>query len=291
MASEDREDFLTEDPDIPGQKFCLISFLSPEKVLAKKDHFFFEKFLNTFEFNFRVKSYEAFLMEKVKGINDRLNTEADKAENQDMSGVAQVLRDSRVRIDELMGDLQTYFKDNQSELKASKIRETYDEFYQINREKLEDDFFAANDFRTTVRGIKIRGTYGSKEEAVARSKKLQRIDPVHNIFLAEIGKWLPWDPDPSQIPEQEYAEEKLNTLMKKYKENEEARENFERENRERLAKLSKKPKVGMERVEDAAPASIAGEAAPPQDYTSMFSESGPADLAIARKMERDAASK
>ena len=66
MAAVDREDFLTEDADIPGQKFCLLSFLSPEKVLAKKEHHFFEKFLKTFEFNFRTTSYEKFLMEKVK---------------------------------------------------------------------------------------------------------------------------------------------------------------------------------------------------------------------------------
>ena len=39
--AEEREDFLTEDADVPGQKFCLLSFLSPEKVLANKDMFFF----------------------------------------------------------------------------------------------------------------------------------------------------------------------------------------------------------------------------------------------------------
>ena len=27
------EDYLTEDPEVPGQKYCLLSFLSPENVL------------------------------------------------------------------------------------------------------------------------------------------------------------------------------------------------------------------------------------------------------------------
>jgi hypothetical protein len=31
-----KEDFLDEDNEIPGQRFCLLSFLSPEKVLEKK---------------------------------------------------------------------------------------------------------------------------------------------------------------------------------------------------------------------------------------------------------------
>ena len=37
----EKEDFLEEDQEIPGQKFCLLSFLSPEKVLASKDSFLF----------------------------------------------------------------------------------------------------------------------------------------------------------------------------------------------------------------------------------------------------------
>jgi hypothetical protein len=286
MAAVDREDFLTEDADIPGQKFCLLSFLSPEKVLAKKEHYFFEKFLKTFEFNFRTTSYEKFLMEKLKAVNDALSLEADKADTQDLSGVAQVLRNNRVRVDTLMGDLQTYFKTAQAELSVSKVRETYDEFYQQNREKLEDEFYAVNEFRTTVRGVKVRGTYGSKEEAVARSKKLQRQDTLHNIFLGEIGKWLPWDPEPSQVGEQEYAEEELNTLMKKYKENEEARETYERENRVRLAKQSKVAKVGIERVEEGTNVVEAANTA--EVYHSMFNSDEKPDLAIARKMERDA---
>jgi hypothetical protein len=49
MANPDVEDFLTEDPEIPSQRFVLLSFLSPEKVLARKDLFFFEEFLKNYE--------------------------------------------------------------------------------------------------------------------------------------------------------------------------------------------------------------------------------------------------
>lgn len=275
---EDREDFLTEDSDVPGQKFCLLSFLSPERVLANKDMFLFEKFLTNFELSFRVKTFETFLMSTVKEVNDKLNAEADKADEKDLSGAAQVLRDSRVRVDTIMDGLQTYFKGAQADLKVSKLKEAYDDFLFTNRTKLEDEFFTKNDFRTTVRGIKVRGSYNSKEEAVARSKKLQRMDPLHNIYVADVGKWLPWDPEPSEISEQEYAEEKLNTLMKKYKENEEARDMFERENRSKATQGSKKKVVGITR-EDSAD----GQAS--EEYHSMFGTSGPADLAMARKME------
>ena len=281
MATE-REDFLTEDVEIPGQKFCLLSFLSPEKLLANKDVFFFSKFLDTFEYNQRVTSFESFLMTTVKSVNDHINAEADKAENMDLSGVAQSLRASRVHLDDVMDKFQMYVKEKQSELKESKIKELYDDFLFTNKEKLEESFYIQNEFRTSVRGLKIRGVYASNEEAVARSKKLQRNDTLHNIFVGEVGKWLPWDPAPSEVADQEYAEEKLNTLMKKYKENEDAREQYEREKRSNMQGSSKPrvgPKESVNTIEGAS-TDVSGES-----YSSMFNDSGPADLAMARKME------
>jgi hypothetical protein len=43
-GSNVREDFLDEDNEIPSQRFVLLSFLSPEKVLARKDQYIFEQF-------------------------------------------------------------------------------------------------------------------------------------------------------------------------------------------------------------------------------------------------------
>lgn len=281
--SEDREDFLTEDAEIPSQKFVLLSFLSPEKVLRDKNLYFFQKFLESYEFNSRTKNLETFLMETTAGINEKLEKEAAAAESADLSGVAVTLRSGKIRVDGLMDRLQDFIKKNERELRESKLKEAYDDFLYAARDKLEDEFFTKNEFRTTVRGIKVRGVFSSQAEAVARSKKLQRSDPIHNIFVGEVGKWLPWDPEPSQVAEQEYAEEQLNTLMKKYKENEEAREQFQREMR---SKSNKKVGLNISREEgaEAAPAiTDAGAAAGTAQFGEMFGAAGPADLAIARK--------
>ena len=291
-----REDFLDEDAPIPGQKFCLLSFLSPEKVLAKKDVFMFEKFLKGYEFASRTKNLEAFLMTTMKSFNAKIDKEADALLEKDLSGAADVCRASKVRLDTIMDEFHTFVKGNERELRESKLKEAYDDFIYANKVKLEDEFFAANEFRTTVRGLKIRGTYASQEEAVARSKRLQRLDPLHNIFVAECGKWLPWDPEPSDVAEQEYAEEQLNTLMKKYKENEELKEQFQREQRGRATAGSRKaaeagPNLAITREDDTAgaasvPAGGAGDAAGIASFSDMFGSAGPADLAIARKMEK-----
>lgn len=69
----------------------------------------------------------------------------------------------------------------------------------------------------SIRGLKVRGIYGTKPEADNRAKELQEIDPDFHVFVGEVGKWLPWDPDPSDVKDQVYQEKELNDLMKGYK--------------------------------------------------------------------------
>lgn len=284
----EREDFLEEDAEIAGQKYCLLSFLSPEKVLADKNLFMFEKFLQVYEFQSRTKGMEEYLMKTITEINSKLDAEADSLLAQDLSGASDICRKSKIRLDKTMDSLHEFIQGNQKELRDSKLKDAYDEFIYANRTKMEDEFYVKNEFRTTVRGLKIRGTYASQEEAVARSKKLQRQDTLHNIFVGEVGKWLPWDPQPSDIKEQEYAEDQLNTLMKKYKENEEHRESFQRERRTANTR-SKNTASSMEVVGNDT--SIVGAPAGEVDqFSSMFGVSGPADLAMARKMDASGAS-
>lgn len=63
-----------------------------------------------------------------------------------------------------------------------------------------------------IRGLKIRGVYASKEEADQRAKNLQTIDSDFHVFVGEVGKWLPWDPDPNSVEDQVYREENLMKL-------------------------------------------------------------------------------
>lgn len=291
-TAEPREDFLEEDQEIPGQKFCLLSFLSPEKVLANKDAYFFSQFVKDYEVQYKTKKLEGFLVDMVRGVNSKLEEEAVKFEKQDLSGAALLCRSSQIKIENVLADLEGYVRKNLKEITATKISEEYDDFMYKNKTKLEDEFYAKNNFRTTVRGLKVRGVYSSQQEAIARSKKLQRADPIHNIFVGEIGKWLPWDPSPNDVAEQEYAEEQLNTLMKKYKENEEAREEFYQKQR----KEGRQAGRGVHTM-GATEASPAESALPTTDgsmfstaggnsYSSMFS--GPADLALQRKLDKDA---
>jgi hypothetical protein len=71
----------------------------------------------------------------------------------------------------------------------------------------------------SVRGLKIRGVFETKDDADKHAEELRSVDPDFHVFVGEIGKWLPWDPDPNSIEDQRFKEKQLNDLMKGYKDN------------------------------------------------------------------------
>jgi hypothetical protein len=280
----DNEDYLSEDPEISSQKIVLLSFLSPEKILANKEQFLFKKFLSDYNLQWRTKKLEVWLAAKVQEVNSKLDILASGLERQadlsgsgslDISGLPQKIRDSCLRVDRMVEDFQQHVRKNLEEIQVSDINREYDDFIFEKSSALEEEFFAANDFKTTIRGIKVRGVFSSEAEASVRAKRLQRSDPNFNIYMGSVGKWMAWEPEPGKVTTQEYANEQLNTLMKKYKDNEEARETFYNE--------QKTKRVGTARTRDVTSTGLEG------NFDSMFS--GPADLAISRKAENSSEAK
>ena len=220
------EDFLDEDPEISGQRYVLLSFISPEKVLEKKDLHFFKRFLESYEVNWKLKNLEKYMVDISKNINDQLDDRARELEKNDQFDQAAICRKNRVKVDSLMEEYNGFVQKNRMEINKTKIAEAYDDFMYSNKTKLEEEFYTLNEFRTSVRGIKVRGVYGNPKEAELKAKKFQSKDKYHNIFIGDVGKWLPWDPQPHEVKEQEYGQDQLNTLMQKYKENEDNRDKF-----------------------------------------------------------------
>lgn len=123
--------------------------------------------------------------------------------------------------------------------------------------------FSGNPVDTSnhAKGIKIRGVYSTIEEAKKRCDQIRKFDPYFNVFVGEVGKWLPWDDDAEKAEDQEYAEEKLNQIMKTYKEQQikakefnEFRKQQEIENAIKLAQ-NKKKTVEEDESSDSEPES------------------------------------
>lgn len=292
-AEAEREEYLEADKEIPGQKYVALSFISPENVLENKDVYMFNAFVNDYEIQYKIKATENFLMKEMRRVTETLSKAEDaiqnmqsKVENKtvevsDISGAIADFKKTRLDLSrDTAVDLENFVKENMREFKETKIQEDYETFIFKNRKRLEAEFFEKNSFRTTVRGLKVRGTYDTFEEAQHRAKTLQKLDPSFSVFVGQVGFWLPWDPRPSEIQNQEYAEDQLNNLMKNYKDNEVKKDEFfESQKRERLAGAkvrSGAPTVGP--VDKPVTVDL------PQN---MFEEP---DLAIARKKAAEASS-
>jgi hypothetical protein len=300
-AAEPEEDFLTEDPEISSQKFVLLSFLSPEKILKNKDIFLFQQFLKDYAVQWRTSRLEAWLAEQVNSLNAKLEGVAGSLDKQDLSGAAVEVRRNLLRVDTLVEEFQQYVRKNTREINESTLKDDYETYVFKNGAKLEDEFFKINDFHTTIRGIKVRGVFSSEVEASARAKRLQKSDPNFNIYMGAVGKWMAWEPDPNNVGDQEYANEQLNTLMKKYRENEENREVFYNEQKKSRIGTAKTAGAAASKTTltesttdapldgrnaDAATTPFTQGAGEAGSYAGLFG--GPADLAIQRKMEREA---
>ena len=213
-------DLCDEDTPIAGQKFACMSFVSPEKILQKREVYLFNQFIKNWEFSKSMERYFEF----IHFISYKHNLKAET----------------------LVGDFNDFVKEESDKLQKSGIDDDYKNFMDKQEDKLTEKFNRENAFQTSVRGVKIRGVYPSQEEAEDKCKKLREHDPNHDIYVGPVGIWVPWDPDAYKTGRVEHMEEELNALHAEKMKNEEmAKKEFEERVRET------KKKAIMDNIEKA----------------------------------------
>jgi hypothetical protein len=89
--------------------------------------------------------------------------------------------------DDLSNDLKEFVKEEQENLSKSNMDDEYKTYVDNNEEELEKSFNIAHSFETSVRGLKIRGSYPTVEEAEMRAKLLRETDPNHDVFVGPVN--------------------------------------------------------------------------------------------------------
>lgn len=209
----ERVDYLDEDPEIPTQKYCIVSFLSPERVIQDKNRFFFERFIQFMDYDWKVKGLEHFM--------------------------AFLSKKYSLKIDDLLKDAEEFAKVRDAEIRQTDVEEQYQVFLLKHEKELQEQYDNKVEFRSNIRGVKVRRCFATVEEAQVMAKVFQRKYPKDNLYIGKVGAWLPWDPSEHLMPEVEYAEKELNELMRRYKENEANKEIFFAEERESKIKAQK----------------------------------------------------
>jgi tRNA(His) 5'-end guanylyltransferase len=198
-------DLLEEDKPIAGQKFVCLSFVSPEKIIKQKEEFLYEEFIKQWDFKKSMEKFTQFL-----------NFVAFKYPS--------------LSFDKLMADFNDFTKEEGESLKlASSISDDYKTFIDNNEEQLDQKFGELHQFQTSTRGIKVRGVFPTQGEAELRCKLLREVDSNHDIYVGQVGMWVPFHPDAYKTGRVEYMEETLNQLMADKKKNEDmAKHDFEK---------------------------------------------------------------
>ena len=196
-------DLCDEDQPLAGQKFACMSFISPEKILKKREVFIFDQFVKQWDFTKSMEKFSDFL----QFISFKYN----------------------LNIEDVLKDMKDFSKEEETRLREGSVEDDYKNFLDKQEDKLTEQFNREHSYQTSVRGLKIRGVFPTQEEAEMRCKKLREYDPNHDIFVGPVGMWVPWDPDAYKTGRIEFLEDELNQLhQEKLKNEERAKQEFER---------------------------------------------------------------
>ena len=196
-------DLCDEDPPIAGQKFCCMSFVSPEKILKKREVLLFNSFVKNWDFAKSMERYQDFL----QFLSFKYH----------------------LKVDDVINDFNDFVKEEGDKIKSVGVEDDYKNFVDKHEEKFNEQFNRDHAFQTSVRGLKVRGVYSTQEEAENKCKSLRKQDPNHDIFVGPVGIWIPWDPDAYKTGKVEFLEEELNQLHHEKLKNETlAKEEFDK---------------------------------------------------------------
>jgi hypothetical protein len=236
-----KQDNLKEDPPIKNQNVCLLSFVSPEDQIKKRQLFLLNKFMynygnkNLLESSQRVVDYINQVSRKnFEKVMEEYNDPENTIKQLVYAELEKINKNSQLNSDDILTEtLREYTLDD------TIIDEAYTQFELEQGEALTNEFNGQNENMTSTRGIKIRGIFDTPEKAEEHSKYLrEHIEPHHNIYSASVGKWLPWNPNPDLI-HSDYMLEELNELMGKYNKNAQEKEiQFENRKTELMNKPS-----------------------------------------------------
>jgi hypothetical protein len=185
-------DLLDEDKPIAEQKFCCLSFVSPENEIKDKKRFMFESFLKEYDFN---KSMEKFI-QFVNYISYKYS----------------------INSEEIVTEFKSFVESERPSLTKS-CEDDYKTFLDNNEDRLEKAFNEKHNFQTSVRGLKVRGVFPSQQEAELRCKMLREADPNHDVYVGPVGIWVPFHPEAYKTGNVQYLETELNELMHEKKKN------------------------------------------------------------------------
>ena len=226
-----KDDEIVLNKHVDRLSWGVVKFISPENVIEKKTLFD----LNQFLYHDVNKQLVDMCHNIVININNEFNNKVEACISK--------LKNSKSGSDHELADLLKETISNlflneevqnakilrQYRLDQSELQDRFETYKLENRQSLENEFSQQVTKQTCVRGLKLSGAFETLGEARERAKHVNKIEPHINAYAVPLNVWIPWDPNPDAIQDQEYMLDELNDMMGKYKESAEAKnEMFEK---------------------------------------------------------------
>lgn len=228
---------LIDDPEVKVnsgdeyQNWVVLSFISPDDMIVKRFYMDANKFLVS-DVNKQLTDATQHIATDInRTFNNKLNETIEQwtsSKDESYKYAAEVLKKAQkdLQLDETE-QVEKYYRIYAHD--PDELLARFEEYRLKNKKELDEKFDESNSGqkRSCIRGVKIRGVYESLENAKTRCEFLRTNvkEPVH-AYVAPIGKWVPWDPNPDAVQDQEYALQELNELMKSKRENEKMKEEY-----------------------------------------------------------------
>ena len=202
-------DHLIEDPELPGQKYVLLSFAEPRfDRWEQKQLYHMTKFLHWFY----TQSLFHPILEMVR------NTVQDSLTEAQLSALQ-----SKIETNLTSELLQQRHMESEKDFSFSirTVTQRFEDYKELHTEENEALFKKETTPELCTHGVKVRGVFPTLAEAneYALMLRKQQIEPYIDVFVTEMGKWVPKRPFLNQI-EAAYTDEwgnemtELNLLMK-----------------------------------------------------------------------------
>jgi len=136
-----------------------------------------------------------------------------------------------LRVDEELGKERINFK----KVSSKKLISLYHDYRYENIEELNKDVKEKYPDLQFERAIKVRGNFKSEGKAKERMNYIKKFDQIHSQYIAEVGKWVPFNPPENAIGDYSTSNARLNEMLSaSIKNKNDAKEFYEKERIERI---------------------------------------------------------
>jgi hypothetical protein len=243
-SDERKMQSLVVDPGVPGQEWCVMSFVTPVNLQQKRMLNMMDKFL--------YESINEYIDASTRDMCRRINAKFFKEMEESIAKLERSKNENHKIIAEEMTKIRKNLEVNEEEfaslcthkhkMEIDDTQAKFEEFVIRRGPEIGKEFDEQHGNQVSVCGIKFSGAFPFQEQAVERAKFLgENVERGVDHYVAQSFHWCPFDPSPNAITDQRYQNKELNRLMEEKNANEQMKNKFfEERKRELMENANKK---------------------------------------------------